>query len=389
MSVTVECNEELEIRLRREADQVGLDLNLHITRVLEQHLERAERQRCDVIVASLPPKEAELLHEINAGLPHDVWAQYGDLLLKDADRILTTPERLAQIALSDRIKENDAARMAVVAELARQRRVSSDMLARELGLLQLDLPKPDDADPLERLFQSYRWNSARSEELAAFAVRERRQSMPADNDTFISGVEADVVRAAIVFAHAALDDFLRSVGRLRFRNLPGDVLSNVPLMGTNTTKFTLGALAPHQNVAVSDLIQVSVDDYLSRRSFNSSGEIMTFLHLLDIQCPDARSVLPWIAELMSRRHKVVHRADVPDALQANVPLELRFEDVIRCIVWIRASSVLAYSILLELAPDDMKARVSEALGGAEGSLRLARETLRDGNAPAPHLRVAR
>jgi hypothetical protein len=63
MSVTVECNEELQIRLRREADQVGLDLNLHIARVLEEHLQRAER-RCDFIVASLPPKEAELLQEI-------------------------------------------------------------------------------------------------------------------------------------------------------------------------------------------------------------------------------------------------------------------------------------------------------------------------------------
>ena len=83
---------------------------------------------------SLPAREAEILQRINAGLPHDVWTLYHELCQERTADTLTPPEQQELIALSDRIEEANADRMAHVAELANLRRVSIDTIVRTLGL---------------------------------------------------------------------------------------------------------------------------------------------------------------------------------------------------------------------------------------------------------------
>ena len=141
MPVTVELPQELEARLRREAARQGIDPNAFVARALEQHLRGAEQSGgngagSDVgaSVAHLPAREAELLQQINTGLPPDVWAEYRRLLARRADGTLTPAEQQSLVELSDRIEEANASRLALAAELARLRGDTLDTIVRELGL---------------------------------------------------------------------------------------------------------------------------------------------------------------------------------------------------------------------------------------------------------------
>ena len=138
MPVTVELSQELEARLRREAARLGIDPNAYIARALEQHLgregSRGGGNGARAHGAPLPAREAELLQQINAGLPADVWAEYRALVGRRHDGTLTAGELQALVRLSDRIEEANALRIALVAELAGLRGVPLDTLLRDLGL---------------------------------------------------------------------------------------------------------------------------------------------------------------------------------------------------------------------------------------------------------------
>lgn len=136
MPVTVELTQDLEARLRREAARQGIDPEEVIARALEEHLRHhdAGGNEAKAHIASLTARESELLQQINTGPSAVVWEQYRSLVSKREDGTLTAPEQQALIALSDKIEEANAARMARVAELARVRGTSLEALARELGL---------------------------------------------------------------------------------------------------------------------------------------------------------------------------------------------------------------------------------------------------------------
>src|SRR5437588_8261871 len=59
--------------------------------------------------------------------------------------------------------------------------------------------------------------------------------------------EADVLRAAVVFAHATLEDFIRSICAYFLPHADPSVLDEIPLVGLNASgrpeKFLLGRLA--------------------------------------------------------------------------------------------------------------------------------------------------
>src|SRR5688572_26202769 len=120
MPVTVELSQELEARLRREAARHGIDPNAYVARTLEQHLRRAEQyggngagSHLGPEGTHLPAREAELLQQINTGLPPDVWAEYRRLLARRGDGTLTPAEQQSLVALSDRIEEANASRLAL------------------------------------------------------------------------------------------------------------------------------------------------------------------------------------------------------------------------------------------------------------------------------------
>lgn len=78
--------------------------------------------------------EAELLEQINQGLPPDVQQRYDELTAKRRAETLTPEEHEELLDLINRIEQADAERIQVLAELAQLRGVSVPALMDELGI---------------------------------------------------------------------------------------------------------------------------------------------------------------------------------------------------------------------------------------------------------------
>ncbi len=122
----------------------------------------------------------------------------------------------------------------------------------------------------------------------------------------------DVLRSAVVFLHATLEDTLRTIASDFLPTANETVLNQVPLKGSNGTraeKFSLGKLAAHRKMTVGDLIKASVEDHLQRETFNNAEDIVNLLQSLDFDIAPLRPFLGSLEAIMKRRHQIVHRAD--------------------------------------------------------------------------------
>lgn len=121
---------------------------------------------------------------------------------------------------------------------------------------------------------------------------------------------ADLLRSAVVFLHATLEDVLRSCQEWKWPQASEEYFEKVPFAGTKgKTTTTLLQLAKHRTKSVQDLIDEAVAESLERSNFNNLGEIKTALGRIGA----AESVLDpygaFLEPMMRRRHHIVHRAD--------------------------------------------------------------------------------
>lgn len=126
----------------------------------------------------------------------------------------------------------------------------------------------------------------------------------------------DVLRCAVVFLHATLEDLLRGLLVRRWSDASDpSAFDDIPIAvgaDTRNTKVTLADLASLRGKTVAEVVQASVEAHLGRSTFNHVGEVKTALIRSGI---DAGAVGPYateIATMMSRRHQIVHRADRQD-----------------------------------------------------------------------------
>ncbi|MEM7357430.1 MAG: hypothetical protein AAF657_41840, partial [Acidobacteriota bacterium] len=84
-AVTLEITPDLESQLRREAAREGLDPQGYILSTLRQRLTGAQHPT----VPRLTAEEANLLRQINRGLPAATWQHYGELKEKRQAEDLT------------------------------------------------------------------------------------------------------------------------------------------------------------------------------------------------------------------------------------------------------------------------------------------------------------
>jgi hypothetical protein len=126
-----------------------------------------------------------------------------------------------------------------------------------------------------------------------------------------SVLQSDTLRAATVFLHATLEDFLRSIAYWKFPTAGPDLLNRMALAGQdpNEKKFTLGDLHPHRGKTIDAVLAESTNQHLERSTYNNTTEISAFLTLIGINVAQANAEFPRLAELMLRRHQIVHRAD--------------------------------------------------------------------------------
>lgn len=133
MTLTIDLPPELETQLREEAARAGLDVEGFVRNTLEERL-RQRGSRAGALPPHLSPREAEMLQQINQGLPSEVWQQYHELIAKRRAETLTPEEQASLIALSDQIEEENARRMEHLVELARLWQTPLEASIDKLGI---------------------------------------------------------------------------------------------------------------------------------------------------------------------------------------------------------------------------------------------------------------
>ena len=122
--------------------------------------------------------------------------------------------------------------------------------------------------------------------------------------------DTDILRAATVFLHATLEDFLRSIATWKLPLASPKILNDIPLLGKGKDlKFSLGDLASKRSMKVDKLIKLSVDEHLERSNYNNVGDISHLLEAIGIKVKKVNGTFNNISELMKRRHQIVHRVD--------------------------------------------------------------------------------
>jgi hypothetical protein len=163
--------------------------------------------------------------------------------------------------------------------------------------------------------------------------------------------KADVLRAAVVFTHASLEDFLRT---LSLNYLPkGDeaTLNAIPLKGLNSAgraeKFLLGNLVTHRGKSIDQVIEESVSQFLERSNYNNTQEIASLLKNIGVDVSQVSSFFPKLDKMISRRHQIVHRADRVEVQGKGKQYaqSIRPADVKQ---WINATELFMYSVLGEI-----------------------------------------
>ena len=121
---------------------------------------------------------------------------------------------------------------------------------------------------------------------------------------------SDILRSAVVFLHATLEDFLRSLLEWKLPSAQASYLKEVPLAGKKPRQtFTLDDLALFRGSTINDLISRSVADHLERSNFNDPGEVSAVLERIGLLPSLLDPYRGKLGPLMKRRHWIVHRAD--------------------------------------------------------------------------------
>lgn len=123
--------------------------------------------------------------------------------------------------------------------------------------------------------------------------------------------EADILRAAVVFLHSALEDYLRGViTEWLPQKGSTEALNKIALLGTEgrSDKFSLGALVAFKEMNIADLLGASVEQQMKKVSFNNFTDINHWTEKIGISLREYKAQ-ETITLMITRRHKIVHEAD--------------------------------------------------------------------------------
>lgn len=132
-------------------------------------------------------------------------------------------------------------------------------------------------------------------------------------DNIASSRVSDILRAAVVFLHAAEEDYLRGIicWRLIESKNP-KAYEKIPLPDYDKDRFPLGSLVVYDEMTVRELIKKSVEKHMESVSFGGIDKIIGWLSRVDISLDDSVD-RPQIEELAKRRHKIVHEVDLEES----------------------------------------------------------------------------
>ncbi len=123
--------------------------------------------------------------------------------------------------------------------------------------------------------------------------------------------DTDILRSALVFLHASMEDFLRAILSIRLPESDKEEIDKIPLFGQNKKdgeKFSLGSLVKFRDKNVDELIRISVSDYIEKwSSFNDIGQIKSAISKCGLESDGFH--YEEIKDMVMRRHDIVHKAD--------------------------------------------------------------------------------
>ena len=128
--------------------------------------------------------------------------------------------------------------------------------------------------------------------------------------------DTDVLRAATVFTHAALEEVFRGLVSWKYPAATEILLNEIPLVGISETgrpeKFFLGKLGAHRNKTVQQLIDESITSYVGNLTVNNTTDISILVRKIGVDTETVNGEFAQISELVQRRHHIVHQADRND-----------------------------------------------------------------------------
>jgi hypothetical protein len=157
----------------------------------------------------------------------------------------------------------------------------------------------------------------------------------------------DILRAVVVFTHASLEDFLRTLAETFLPYANEQTLSNIPLAGTNMSradKFSLGTLQKHKGKRIDRLIEESVSEHLKRSTYNNAREIASLLVSLGFDLAEPKKHFPEIEAMIQRRHEIVHRGDIRTGTDPKRPL-VKPISFVQVVQWVQTT----YEFMFDLS----------------------------------------
>lgn len=126
----------------------------------------------------------------------------------------------------------------------------------------------------------FRSNLERVDSLVSFCeARRAEETSTGQGRTTVANT--DLLRSAVVFLHAALEDVMRSVLADRWpKATDGELFERVPfvLADKKPEKITLGQLAvEYGGKSVEDVLRANVEAYLEHSNFNAVSELVLAL----------------------------------------------------------------------------------------------------------------
>lgn len=123
---------------------------------------------------------------------------------------------------------------------------------------------------------------------------------------------ADILRSAVVFAHAGLEELLRGLEEWKLPTATIEVLSAMRetlLFQDKKEKMTLFELAKHRGRTVDDVLGDSISSYLEQSNYNDYGQIKKVLVRAGVPPALGEPFKSGLQSMMQRRHMIAHRAD--------------------------------------------------------------------------------
>lgn len=129
MTITIDLPPNLEAQIQEEAARRGVDAGSYILGAVQERLEREQNG-----AGRKPHSEANLLQQINVGLPPEVWIEYRELIKRRRAGTMTAEEQARAIAISDQLEATSVRRLRALTELAALRGTTVDALMDALGI---------------------------------------------------------------------------------------------------------------------------------------------------------------------------------------------------------------------------------------------------------------